>query len=832
MNRIYRLIWNHTLGALVPVAEIVRAKGGGVTRRSGAAGLRHTPLGAALALALGLAPTMVLAQRPLERMEAFEVRARTHVDTTAQTSPGTMRALPPAVVAQSNRPLPTGGQVVAGQAAISAGDHALTIDQSSQRAVINWQSFDIGSGNTVTFHQPGRDSVALNRVLGTDPSAIYGHLNANGQVFLVNPYGVYFAPGAQVNVGGLVASTLGLSDSDFLAGQYRFGGSSLAGVRNDGTIKTEQGGYVAFLGRTVDNTGAITTPGGATALGAGGHVTLTLAGHELVSFAVDEAALQALVSNGGVITADGGRVVLSAQAKDALLQTVVNNTGRIRAQTVQDHRGVIDLLGGQSGTVQVAGTLDVSAPQGGDGGAIDTSGAHVKVAAGTAIAGKAANGVDGRWLIDPNDFIIGEGGDIDGDTLSENLEQVDVEIFSSNGETADGHGDILVQDDVDWSFHTLTLHAERDIVVDATMSATGTAGLFLQYGQGASDGVIDGRVAKFRVGMENEAAIDLASSTSFKTQLGSAGAVISYIILTDLGEKGSTTGTDLQGINGNLSGAYVLGKDIFAGDTEDWNGGFKPLGKGSAPFNGILEGLGHSIEALSINRSGDDGIGLFGVVGTGGAVRNLFLSRGNVEGGNKVGGLTGINHGSIFNVKWDGESVFAASGGTVGGLVGSNHGSIEDSSTEDSSAAGKVSGTAQVGGLVGFNDGLIAGSFTKGEVNDGDAEGEGSDSIGGLVGFNGEGGTIRDSEAATKVRGGANIGGLVGVNAGAIIGGTASGSVDGGTNVGGLVGTNSGSIRDSLAEGEVNGNFVVGGLVGGNKAKTGVSGDASIPDES
>ncbi len=149
--------------------------------------------------------------------------------------------------------------------------NAVTIDQSSARLAINWQSFDIGSGESVTFNQPSSQAIALNRILGQDPSTILGKLSANGQVFLLNPNGVLFGAGAQVDVGGIVASTLSLSNDDFLAGRYTFAGRRLGlrGVVNRGTIEAAQGGYVAFIAPSVANEGVIRANGGTVALGAG-----------------------------------------------------------------------------------------------------------------------------------------------------------------------------------------------------------------------------------------------------------------------------------------------------------------------------------------------------------------------------------------------------------------------------------------------------------------------------------------------------------------------------------------------------------------------------------
>jgi filamentous hemagglutinin family protein len=132
--------------------------------------------------------------------------------------------------------LPTGGSVTAGQGAIFSSGPAMTVTQATDRLAIDWRSFSIGTQNRVHFAQPSTSSVVLNRVLGADASTIQGTLTANGQVFLVNPNGVLFAPGSQVSVGGLVATTLDLGTSQFMAGQYRFSGTSSRKITNQGVI--------------------------------------------------------------------------------------------------------------------------------------------------------------------------------------------------------------------------------------------------------------------------------------------------------------------------------------------------------------------------------------------------------------------------------------------------------------------------------------------------------------------------------------------------------------------------------------------------------------------
>ena len=208
-----------------------------------------------------------------------------------------------------------------------------------------------------------------------------------------------------MDVGGLVASTLELHDDDFLSGTYRFTRShpdSHGGIVNEGQLTSGEGGFIALLGTLVDNRGTIHTPQRSSVLAAGGEMTLSLDGDGLLSVVVDEAAVGAQVANGGLIVADGGRVFLTAKAKDALFETVVSHTGTIRARSMAERNGQIVLLGGMDGgTIVVDGTLDASAPDGGDGGFVETSGAHVQVTDRARVTTAAPKGATGVWLSIP-----------------------------------------------------------------------------------------------------------------------------------------------------------------------------------------------------------------------------------------------------------------------------------------------------------------------------------------------------------------------------------------------------------------------------------------------
>ncbi len=293
--------------------------------------------------------------------------------------------------------LPSGAQLSAGAATVSQSGNRLNVNQASDRAILNWSSFNIGSNSAVNFAQPNASSVALNRVLSSGGATeIQGRLSANGQVFLINPSGVLFGKHAQVDVGGLVASTLSITDANFLAGRHVFANGGAAGsVINQGALSAAQGGYIALLAPEVRNEGVIAARLGTAALAAGDQVTLDFSGDRLISLAVNQSAMNALVENKHLIAADGGTVILAARSAGDLAATVVSSEGLIRAASVSEVNGVIRLEGGERGIVAVSGTLDASGRNAGEtGGTVKVLGDKVGLFAGTKIdaSGDAAGG--------------------------------------------------------------------------------------------------------------------------------------------------------------------------------------------------------------------------------------------------------------------------------------------------------------------------------------------------------------------------------------------------------------------------------------------------------
>ncbi len=331
---------------------------------------------------------------------------------------------------------PTGGQVAAGQASIAAhGANGMVITQSSQSAIINWQQFNIGAGQYVQFLQPSSSSVVLNRVIGGSPSSILGSLTANGQVFLVNTNGVYFGKGSSIDTQGFLASTLGISDQNFLAHDYVFdqAGSAGATVVNDGSITAHHSGYVVLAGDYVENDGIIAAQSGHVILASGAKATLSLNGNSLINFAVNQSTLAnyAGVKNAGSILADGGTVIMTADVANLLKSTVVNNTGLVEAHAISNSGGVIQLLA-SGGDIVNAGTLDASATRGGQaGGAITlkgderttltntsnidatgqgANGGNLEVSGNTInVRGLANLGKHGKMLLDPGTMSISTG---------------------------------------------------------------------------------------------------------------------------------------------------------------------------------------------------------------------------------------------------------------------------------------------------------------------------------------------------------------------------------------------------------------------------------------
>lgn len=286
--------------------------------------------------------------------------------------------------------LPGEGTVVAGSAGVAVtAPGQMAITQTSNRAVIDWGSFNIGQGGAVRVRQSGPDAALLNRVTGGGVTRIDGFLGATGQVFVVNPNGVVIGQQGRIETSGFVGSSLGISNDDFMAGRLRFSGEAPGAVENHGRIDIVAGGYAALLGGRVANSGSIRVPLGHVGLGAARQAVLNLGGDGFLQVALPAEGGE--ISHSGLINADGGVVEIQAAAAREAARNVVNLTGTVQARSVSGRSGRV-VLGGGAGGVRVAGRIDSAAPvvsqrpvarpeRGGDititGGAITLAGAQI-----------------------------------------------------------------------------------------------------------------------------------------------------------------------------------------------------------------------------------------------------------------------------------------------------------------------------------------------------------------------------------------------------------------------------------------------------------------------
>ncbi|MEO8155567.1 MAG: YDG domain-containing protein, partial [Rhizobacter sp.] len=595
MNHIHRVVWSEHRGTFVAVGEATSRRG----KRGGGSG-------ALLAgVLMGLGAGAALAQ-----------------------------------VAPPPNTLPTGGQVARGQASLTSTGNRLDITQTSQQAIINWQSFSIGAGAQVNFMQPGASAVVLNRVLGSDPSSIFGRLNANGQVFILNPNGVLFGSTARVDVGGLVAGTLALGDADFMAGHYRFT-AGRGSVVNQGELSARDGGYIALLAPEVRNEGVISATLGTVALASGQAITLQTAGP--LSVAVDQGALEALIENKHMVKAEDGRVLISARSSDALQRAVIRNDGSIEAKGVRNVGGVIRL---EADVILQTGSIDASSAAAG-GGLIEVR----------ALASDGSGSLIASGRIDASGQ---RGGSV---LLTGNA--VDLLDAHVNANGAQAGGEVLIGGDahgrnasVPNALNT-TFDARSVVTADATQSGKGgkvivwadqgTAVLGSVTARGGAQGGEGGFI-----------------ETSGKHSLNIAGARIDAS--APKGANGQwlldpSDVTVVHGSSGSLaSGVFDPGTPSYIGDTEinaALNGGTDVTIQTTAGSGGS--------GAIVVNGGGDGG-GAVAISNTSGGSRGLSLIADgaiNIHSGASIAGSSG----NALDV-----SLNAASGSTLSGTIDNSGG--------------------------------------------------------------------------------------------------------------------------------------------------------------
>jgi filamentous hemagglutinin family protein len=329
---------------------------------------------------------------------------------------------------------PTGMTVGHGSASARQNGSQLTVT-ASQNALLNWKSFNIAADETTTFVQPSATSIVFNQIGGASPSQIYGNLNANGIVVLLNSSGFYFGPNSFVSAAGLVVSTANLAPPENSGGGWEFNGPPpLASIVNYGQIQIGKGGSAFLIADQVENHGTIEAPGGTIGLAAGQTVLLSER-PDGRGMSMQVTLPQGSVDNSGNLVADAGTIALQAQ--------VVNQNGIIQADSVQNQNGVIELVAsdqlnlGANSQILARGDDSMPSSSGGNvtlqsgnnfsdsvgsqivtsGGANGGNGGNVEVSAPNILslnssmdAGAESGWSGGTFFLDPANIILGTSG--------------------------------------------------------------------------------------------------------------------------------------------------------------------------------------------------------------------------------------------------------------------------------------------------------------------------------------------------------------------------------------------------------------------------------------
>lgn len=314
---------------------------------------------------------------------------------------------------------PNGANVVHGNVNISQSGSNTIINQNTDKAIINWNSFDVNKGENVLFNQNSSSSIILNRVTNGLPTSIFGNISANGNVFILNQAGVLVGNGASINTNSFLAGAANINDNDFIAGKYNFYGAQ-GNVINNGSIKVQDGGYAVLMGKNVENNGLISAKLGKIYLSSGETFRMDMSGNDLIGVEVEKGITDAYISNTGHIQAEGGTIIMTAKNASDVIRQAVNNTGVIDASSISYKGGKV-ILGAENGQVINDGEINVSSKSD-EGGSIELKAEHI-INNGLVYANGLNGGlinmlssdllkVGSSSIIQANSFGFGNGGNI------------------------------------------------------------------------------------------------------------------------------------------------------------------------------------------------------------------------------------------------------------------------------------------------------------------------------------------------------------------------------------------------------------------------------------
>ena len=776
---------------------------------------------------------------------------------------------------------PLGGEVVAGSASIEgAGTGAVTVNQSTDKAIINWNTFDIGNGEITTFVQPSASSVVLNRVTGgLGPSEIIGSLVANGQVYLVNRDGILFGKDAVIDTGALLATTHDILNEDFLDGDYRFDipGSPSASVVNLGVITVDDGGYAALVAPGVRNDGIITARLGKVGLASGNGFSLDLYGDSLIKLALsDEVSgeiidvatgrtLKSLVSNGGLLSADGGMVQLTAASTRAIVDSVINNTGNIEANSVGLRNGKIVLsaetaetkgVGAPAQRVSISGTLSATGGDAGEtGGTIEITGEEIELLVATIdafgwhgggavlIGGDVGGGNPDRTVVSETDVALADHALGSASIVTFGSGTV---IDASAIDQGDGGKVIAWSDDATDFAGTILARGGRlggdggfvETSGHNTLAFTGTVDTSAPLGPDGTLLLDPLNVTIGTVGLHTitPAAIVAALATNnVKVTTGTTGAEDGDITVADEINWSNANSLTLSAARNIVVDAAITntgGADVNlrADDTGtgvgtvtfDTGGSISTTGDVSLYYNPSVNPTGSGVNGASYVAP----VETFAPYVTAGSFTPYMLVNSlyglqNIQ--NNLSGTYALGRDvdASETKTWNGGNGFDPIGGTgmsanwrstqfIGTLNGLGH-TISDLTINSVGMVGLFS-------MIG-STGTVANLRLRNAVVGDNASGYVSPywETGGVTGWNE--GHISNVSVWGQVSGEGDVGGIVGFNLGYIDGSSFIGTTTGTWAVGGLVGYNDGIVRDSYSIGNVSstGTYFAGGLVGVNE---------------
>ena len=314
---------------------------------------------------------------------------------------------------------PNGANVVHGNVNISQSGSNTIINQNTDKAIINWNSFDVNKGESVLFNQNSSSSIILNRVTNGLPTNIFGNISANGNVFILNQAGVLVGNGASINTNSFLAGAANINDNDFIAGKYNFYGAQ-GNIINNGSIKVQDGGYAVLMGKNVENNGLISAKLGKIYLSSGETFRMDMSGNDLIGVEVEKGITDAYISNTGHIQAEGGTIIMTAKNASDVIRQAVNNTGVIDASSISYKGGKV-ILGAENGQVINDGEINVSSKSD-EGGSIELKAEHI-INNGLVYANGLNGGlinmlssdllkIGSSSIIQANSFGFGNGGNI------------------------------------------------------------------------------------------------------------------------------------------------------------------------------------------------------------------------------------------------------------------------------------------------------------------------------------------------------------------------------------------------------------------------------------